>query len=111
MSQAAKSKKILPRALEFSLVKLGLNRVTESKDLGMSPNNLHKNRLVRDSCNDQTVIFYDAEARNQTLGDRLKRIMFICIKCYLVTGKCNTNCQHFNSRSASTDEPQVQTNL
>lgn len=33
----------------------------------MSPNNLHKNRLVRDSHNDPTVIFYDAEARNQTV--------------------------------------------
>jgi len=46
---------------------MGLNRVAESKDLGMSLNNLHKNRLARDSHNDQTAIFYNTEARNQTL--------------------------------------------
>lgn len=48
-------------------MKQGLNWVTESKDVGMSPNNLHKNSIVRDSPNDKTVIFYDAEPRNQTL--------------------------------------------
>lgn len=59
-------KKILPWALEFPLVKLGLNLVTESKDLGMSPDNLHKNRQVRDTGNDQTVIFYYADLKDWT---------------------------------------------
>lgn len=55
-----------PWCLEFSLVKLGLNQINQR--LGMSLNNLHENRLVRDSHNDLMVIFYDAETKNQTVG-------------------------------------------
>lgn len=73
----------------------------------MSPNNLHKNRLVRDSCNGQIVIFYDAEARNQTLGGQTQANSFHLYKLFFGKRKCSTNCQRFNSSSASIDELHV----
>jgi len=49
--------------------------------------------------------------RTRQWGVRLKGIVFDIIICNLVTGKCNTNCQHLNSRSACIGESCVQTNL